>query len=159
MASFYSKYQLHTILIFQIYLNDLDISADYMDRLIEETLSRLPQVFLGREVVRVKEELGQLHELSNRFRSSSKVSGPISVERNSWKVGLDQLFNQLTKPRLRGLLEDCYRDVTYELDEDGFALSEEDDLVRKRFVRGWEGMIDGYKVSLVEALADRHAEV
>ena len=57
----------------QIYLNDLDISADYMDRLIEETLNRLPQVFLEREVVKVKEELGQLNELSDRFRSSSKV--------------------------------------------------------------------------------------
>jgi len=45
------------------------------------------------------------------------------------------------------MLDDCYREVTYELDEDSFAMSEEDDLVRKRFVRGWEGMIDGYKVS------------
>ena len=45
-----------------------------MDRLVEETLSRLPQVFLEREVVNVKEEMEKLNELSNRFRSSSKVS-------------------------------------------------------------------------------------
>jgi len=25
-------------------------------------------------------------------------------------------------------------------------MSEEDDVVRKRFVRGWEGLVDGYKV-------------
>lgn len=57
----------------QIYLNDLDISADYMDRLIEEMLANLPQVFLEKEMPRVKEELDTLNELSNRFRSSSRV--------------------------------------------------------------------------------------
>lgn len=45
------------------------------------------------------------------------------------------------------MLDDCYRDVEYELDEDAFAMAEEDDLVRKRFVRAWEGLVDGYKVS------------
>lgn len=58
------------------------------------------------------------------------------------------MFNQLTKPRLRGLLDDCYRDVDYDLDEDAFAMAEEDDLVRKRFIRAWEGLVDGYKVGL-----------
>jgi hypothetical protein len=59
------------------------------------------------------------------------------------------LFNQLTRPRLRGLLDDCYRDISYELDEDAFALAEEDDLVRKRFIRSWEALVEGYKVSRV----------
>lgn len=57
----------------KIYLNDLDISADYMDRLVEETLSRLPQVFLEQETTVVKEEIERLNDLSNRFRTSSKV--------------------------------------------------------------------------------------
>jgi hypothetical protein len=38
-------------------LNDLDVSADYTDRLIEETLANLPQVFLERELGSVREEL------------------------------------------------------------------------------------------------------
>ena len=59
------------------------------------------------------------------------------------------MFNQLTRPRLRGLLDDCYRDISYELDEDAFALAEEDDLVRKRFIRSWEALVEGYKVSRV----------
>jgi len=57
----------------QIYLNDLDISADYMDRLIEETLMHLPQVFIEREIGLVKEELTKLNDLSDRFRTSGKV--------------------------------------------------------------------------------------
>lgn len=61
-------------LMMQIYLNDLDISADYMDRLLAETSANLPQVFMDKEMKQVKEELDELNELSNRFRSSSKVS-------------------------------------------------------------------------------------
>jgi hypothetical protein len=41
---------------------------------------------------------------------------------------------------------DVYKDVTYILDEDGYASSEYQDVVRKRFVKAWEGLIEGYKV-------------
>ena len=60
--------------------------------------------------------------------------------------GLDTLFNQLTKPRLRSLLDDIYRDVSYNLDEDTFAEAEDLDIVRKRFIRAWEQLVDGYRV-------------
>ena len=45
-----------------------------MDRIIDETWANLPQVFIERETVDVKDELDKLKGLSNRFRSSSKVS-------------------------------------------------------------------------------------
>ncbi|WVQ62081.1 uncharacterized protein L199_000216 [Kwoniella botswanensis] len=117
---------------FIIHLNDLDVSADYMERLLDETLANLPQVFLKTEIRPVTDEIETLRDISNRFRSTGKA-------------GLEQLFNQLTKPRLRGLLDDCYKDVTYLLDEDTFAEADELDLVRKRFIRAWESLVDGYK--------------
>nr|XP_019000435.1 uncharacterized protein I203_06849 [Kwoniella mangroviensis CBS 8507]OCF63896.1 hypothetical protein I203_06849 [Kwoniella mangroviensis CBS 8507] len=117
---------------FIIHLNDLDVSADYMERLLDETLANLPQVFLKTEIRPVTDEIETLRDISNRFRSTGKA-------------GLEQLFNQLTKPRLRGLLDDCYKDVTYLLDEDTFAEADELDLVRKRFIRVWESLVDGYK--------------
>jgi hypothetical protein len=49
--------------------------------------------------------------------------------------GLEELFNQLIRPRLRALLQDVYKDQTYLLDEDGYAVAESNDLVRKRFVK------------------------
>jgi hypothetical protein len=64
------------------------------------------------------------------------------------QTGLDQLFNQLTRPRLRTLLEDCYKGVTYVLDEDGYAEAEMQDIIRKRFINGWEPLVETYKVSL-----------
>ncbi|KAK4683669.1 conserved oligomeric Golgi complex subunit 4, partial [Tremellales sp. Uapishka_1] len=122
---------------FLIYLNDLDVSADYMDRLMSEIQGALPSVFLENEVEEVHEELGQLGELANRFRTAGKN-------------GLEQLFNQLTRPRLRSLLDDCYKDVTYLLDEDSYAEAEELDLLRKRFIRGWEALIEGYREAFTD---------
>jgi hypothetical protein len=39
-----------------------------------------------------------------------------------------------------------FRDVSYILDEEGYATAEYQDLARKRFIKAWEGLIDGYKV-------------
>jgi conserved oligomeric Golgi complex subunit 4 len=62
--------------------------------------------------------------------------------------GIEQLFNQLLRPRLRTLLTDVYRDVSYVLGEDAYATSEYTDVVRKRFIKAWENLIDGYKARL-----------
>ena len=51
------------------------------------------------------------------------------------------------RPKLRTLIVDVYRDVSYALDDDGYTAAEYQDLVRKRFVKAWEGLIDGYKVN------------
>jgi hypothetical protein len=59
--------------------------------------------------------------------------------------GLDQLFNQLIRPRLRPLLTECYKDITYMLDEDGYNESEYQDLFRKRFVKGWDALVEPYR--------------
>jgi hypothetical protein len=66
------------------------------------------------------------------------------------QAGLDQLFNQLTRPRLRSLLEDVYKGISYLLDEDSYADAENDDVVRKRFVYGWEPLVEGYKVGPIQ---------
>ena len=63
------------------------------------------------------------------------------------QAGIDQLFNQLMRPRLRTLIPDVYKDVSYVLDEDGYATAEYQDTVRKRFMKVWDGLTDGYKVS------------
>ncbi|KIR52823.1 hypothetical protein I315_04686 [Cryptococcus gattii Ru294] len=122
---------------FGIYLNDLDVSADYMERLIDETLQRLPQVYIEPEMASVKDELEGFKDIGNRFRSVCKT-------------GLEQLFNQLTRPRLRPILDDAYRDVNYVLDDDAFQEAEELDLVRKRFVKSWDSLILGYRETFTE---------
>ena len=65
------------------------------------------------------------------------------------KAGVEQLFNQLLRPRLRMFIPDVYKDVSYVLDDDSYASAEYNDIVRKRFVKAWESLVEGYKVSNV----------
>ena len=59
---------------------------------------------------------------------------------------MEQLFNQLLRPKLRTFIGDIYKDTSYVLDDDAYAAAELQDTVRKRFVKAWETLIDGYKV-------------
>ena len=61
---------------------------------------------------------------------------------------MDQLFTQLTRARLRPILTEAYRDVSYLLDDDAFSEAEFQDPVRRRFIKGWETVLAGYEVSL-----------
>jgi conserved oligomeric Golgi complex subunit 4 len=63
------------------------------------------------------------------------------------QAGIEQLFNQLMRPKLRTLISDVYKDVSYVLDDDSYTVAEYQDVVRKRFVKAWESLVDGYKVS------------
>ena len=64
----------------------------------------------------------------------------------SAQAGIEQLFNQLLRPKLRMFIPDVYKDVSYILDDDTYATAEYNDIVRKRFIRAWEGLVEGYKV-------------
>lgn len=44
-------------------------------------------------------------------------------------------------------IPDVYKDVSYVLDDDSYAAAEYNDIVRKRFIKAWEGLVEGYKVS------------
>jgi hypothetical protein len=68
-------------------LNDLDVSADYMERLVDETLRSLPQVFIDPEVQAVREELEALKDQSSHFRSMCKVSLDSAVLRDRAEGG------------------------------------------------------------------------
>jgi hypothetical protein len=128
-----------------------------MERLVEDLLAghAIGQSFLDSEYETVRAELQSFTELSTRMRNIAKVCcvaglvvGDDSPDpiRFPPQTGLDQLFNQLTRPRLRALLDDCYKGVSYVLDEDGYAEAELQDIVRKRFIKGWEPLVEGYKV-------------
>ncbi|KAJ9115202.1 hypothetical protein QFC20_001069 [Naganishia adeliensis] len=80
---------------FSVLLNDLDVSAQYMDRLIDDLIGSesASQTFLETELPEVEEQMRDLGDLAGRMRAAAKN-------------GLDQLFNQLTRPGLRSLLEE-----------------------------------------------------
>ena len=119
----------------QILLNDLDVSASHMDRLVKDLLGApvIPQSFSAEEVDAARASISSFSSIVPKFQSILRV-------------GVEQLFNQLLRPKLRTLLTDVYKDVSYVLDEDAYTAAEYQDVVRKRFVKAWEGLVDGYKV-------------
>ena len=119
----------------QILLNDLDVSASHMDRLVKDLLGAptIPQSFSAQEVDAARASISSFSSIVPKFQSILRV-------------GVEQLFNQLLRPKLRTLLADVYKDVSYVLDEDAYTAAEYQDIVRKRFIKAWEGLVDGYKV-------------
>lgn len=119
-----------------IYLNDLDLSSEYVDRLVSEwRINPQAQVWDVSELDRVQDELELFGNLALKLRLKCKA-------------GLDALFANVLRPRLRSLLDETYKDVRYVLSEDEFAEAEERDIVRRRFVRLWTNLTEDYKAYL-----------
>lgn len=123
---------------FVILLNDLDVSLSHMDRLTKDLLTQptASQLYLDVEQQSVRSSMARLSGATTKFRTTLKA-------------GLDQLFNQLMRPRLRTFVADVYKDMIYVMDEDTYSNAEYQDVVRKRFIKSWEGLTDGYKVCLL----------
>ncbi|CCM06080.1 uncharacterized protein FIBRA_08327 [Fibroporia radiculosa] len=124
---------------FIILLNDLDISSSHMERLVKEIAAStlVAQYFLDTEQETVKSSVLSFNSLVPKFRSALRA-------------GVEQLFNQLMRPKLRTFIQDVYKDVSYILDEDSYATAEYNDAVRKRFIKAWEALVEGYKEIFTE---------
>lgn len=119
---------------FIILLNDLDVSSSHTERLIKDVSSShgITQNYLRTEQEDVRSAIGGFGTVAPKIRTC--IRG-----------GIEQLFNQLLRPKLRTFIGDIYKDVSYALNEDAYAQAEYADVVRKRFTRGWEMVLDGYK--------------
>lgn len=112
------------------------MAAEYVVRLVDELMAgeALHQAFfIDIELEEARTAMKTVRSLEDKFRGVLKS-------------GLDQLFNQLVRPRLRPLLTDCFKGVSYVLDEEAYNEAEYQDVLRKRFVKGWEGLVEGYRV-------------
>ncbi|KAJ7752135.1 COG4 transport protein-domain-containing protein [Mycena metata] len=125
---------------FIILLNDLDISSSHLEQLTHDIVTNptVNQHFLDVQKPIVKNHITGFLTMVPKFRSALRS-------------GVDQLFNQLMRPKLRNLITDVYKDVSYVLDDDSYSTAEYNDVVRKRFVKAWEGLVDGYKDTFTES--------
>ncbi|TFK42862.1 COG4 transport protein-domain-containing protein [Crucibulum laeve] len=125
---------------FILLLNDLDISSSHLDRLTRDLAesSLIGQYFSDTDRMRVKHYITSFSSLASRFQPTIRA-------------GIEQLFNQLMRPRLRNLIPEVYKDVSYMLTEETYATAEYQDVVRKRFIKAWDSLIDGYKETFSES--------
>ncbi|KAF8919450.1 COG4 transport protein-domain-containing protein [Mucidula mucida] len=126
-------------LAFITLLNDLDVSSGHVERLTRDLVANptISQHFSEDDQTVIKEQLASFATLSSKLESTLRVR-------------IEQLFNQLMRPKLRNLVPDIYKDVTYVLDEDSYHSADYQDIIRKRFIKMWENFMDGYKDSFTE---------
>nr|GAT61280.1 predicted protein [Mycena chlorophos] len=125
---------------FIILLNDLDLSMGHLDRLTRDvsTTPSITQHFMDSQQEEVKTPITAFATVSSKLRSALRA-------------GIEQLFNQLLRPKLRNLITDVYKDVSYVLDDDAYTAAEYHDVVRKRFFKAWDALVDGYKDNFTDA--------
>ncbi|KAE8210161.1 hypothetical protein CF327_g5934 [Tilletia walkeri] len=129
--------------MFVTYLNVLETSATYVDRLTREIASPqiLAHTYTKEEVPVVIKQLQNIGNLSQKFRAAAKTE-------------MDLLFTQIVRPRFRPILLEAYRDVSYLLDDESYAEAEYSDLVRRRFIKGWETVVVPFRPIFSEANYD-----
>ncbi|KAF5386630.1 hypothetical protein D9615_001767 [Tricholomella constricta] len=125
---------------FIIMLNDLDISSSHLERLMRDLSGNqtINQHFIEQNQRAIKNHLSAFSNLVSKLRSTLRL-------------GIEQMFNQLMRPKLRTLISDVYKDISYVLDDDAYSTAEYQDTVRKRFIKAWESLVDGYKDTFTES--------
>ncbi|KAL0947222.1 hypothetical protein HGRIS_013339 [Hohenbuehelia grisea] len=124
---------------FITHLNDLDISSSHVERLTQDLInsSSSNQYFSEDELPALKTALTSMAGVAAKFNSILRL-------------GVEQLFNQLMRPKLRTFLTDIYKEVSYVLDDDSYAAAEYQDVVRKKFIKSWENCMEVYRETFTE---------
>jgi hypothetical protein len=148
------------VIAFLVLINNLDVSNDYIKRIIEQQLNKRPQTE-GENAPSALQELfpfghdavfveGRLKAMQNGFisKSSELINDGITV-----------LFTNVLRPRIRPILAEAFRDIDYSPPEDEEDMDEDEeddaDLVKSRFDRGWGVVIRPIKRILTAANFDR----
>lgn len=148
------------VIAFLLLLNNLDVSNDYIKRIVEQQLNKRPQS--GSEDV--KSPLQELYPFGHdavfvegRLKALQKAF--VSKSTELINDGITVLFTNVLKPRIRPILAEAFRDVDYAPPEDEEDMEDEleddADLVKSRFDRGWGVVIRPIKRILTAANFDR----
>ncbi|KAJ3348520.1 Golgi transport complex subunit 4 [Entophlyctis luteolus] len=121
----------------QISLNNLDISCEYIQRLVKEVDSEIPRVFAGASAAELEKMKICLKSLSDSGVSFKKML----------MTAVDNIFVQMIKPKIRPTLLDCFKDIKYVLTEDEYVDADAQDLFMKRFTREFSRLISIYKTT------------
>ncbi|KAL8728144.1 MAG: hypothetical protein Q9166_005594 [cf. Caloplaca sp. 2 TL-2023] len=147
-----------TIVAFLILINDLDIGCDYVRRIVQSWVEGYAASnSSGEDAERSSKFLGSLYPFEEDALYAAKALKSLqqSFEAKASELisdGIYVVFKNVVKPRLRPLLSDAFRDIDYQMNEDGLEDTgrpvEDDegsdhvanDGVREHFQRGWDAL-------------------
>lgn len=148
----------NTILAFLVLINDLDIGCDYVRRIVQSWL----EGFHGADSYEEKADASSksLDSLYPFEGDASHAANMLKSLQQSFEAkaseligdGIYVVFKNVVKPRLRPLLSDAFRDIDYQMNEEGHAEAkgfiEDDDGsdhgadegAQDHFQRGWDAL-------------------
>ncbi|EUC27036.1 glycoside hydrolase family 125 protein [Bipolaris zeicola 26-R-13] len=147
------------VIAFLVLINNLDIANDYVKRIVQQQLRIQPQP--GQE-----DAHSPLQDLFPFGHDATFVENTLKSMEKSFATksgdllndGITVLFSNVLKPRIRPILAEAFRDIRYDPggedandDED----TEDTDIVKARFDRGWGVVIRPIKRILTAANFDR----
>lgn len=141
------------IIAFILLINSLDVANDYVTRIVTSRLSPPPSTAGSPPAQTLNDLFPFDHDavfVSNALQNLQGAFAGKSSELTN--EALNVMFNNVTKPRLRPMLADAFRDIDYSLSNAAFAATFDSDndasdpvdsstLVTDRFSHSWEGMV------------------
>jgi hypothetical protein len=140
------------VIAFVVLINSLDVANEYLSRIISARLGAPEQ---PNETTGIDPALAASfpfeHDVTFVSNALSTLNSTFSVKTNELlSDGLQVLFNQVIKLRMRPVLAETFRDTDYALTEDELAemarQNDEDDeetldRVQRRFEHGWNALM------------------
>jgi hypothetical protein len=144
------------IISFLVLINNLDISTDYLRRIVNTNLGKVDPNNQGQQQHAAIPDLFPFaHDavfvetaLSNILHTFESKTTDLITE------AIEVVLKQVMRPRLRPVFVETFRDVEYILDDDTSETTEPDAQVPQRFERGWMQFTRPIKRILTERTYD-----
>lgn len=152
------------VIAFLVLINNLDVANDYIKRIIEQQLGAAPQA----DDENPKSHLEDLFPFGHdaKFVENTLKSMEHAFAVKSGELLNDSIqvaFHNVLKPRVRPILTEAFREVNYkpsdDVNGDDDGESDDGDLVKSRFDRGWGALIRPIKRILTATNFDRLLQV
>lgn len=142
----------HIMIAFLVLVNDLDVAVDYVKRVVSNTIDPSTSQQDG-EANKASDGLSTLFPLGDDEASvatalKSLVTTFSAKASELLNDGVQVIFENAMKPRLRPILMDAFRDIDYQATDEELAEfareegrdEETDETVVRRFRQGWDAL-------------------
>ncbi|KAI4732133.1 golgi transport complex subunit Cog4 [Aureobasidium sp. EXF-10728] len=145
------------IISFLVLINNLDVSTDYLRRIVNTNLGKVDPNNPGQQRAAIPDLFPFAHDAVFVETALSNILGTFeSKTADLISEAIEVLLKQVMRPRLRPVFVETFRDVEYLLPEDAAAAEtgDSDAAVPLRFERGWMQFTRPIKRILTERTYD-----
>ena len=135
-----------------VYLNVLDVSAAYMERMLQDLQDRafLAQYY-SEQPAGDDADVSATSELATVQDTLSRLGTLVPKLRSALQFEMEELYTTLVEPRVQALLAEVLPELVYALDEAAYARAEDENRIVQRLQTHLDALPPGYRALLTEA--------